>query len=174
MNWPFNSVGVFQNGFPFMKGKLLSYILLTWCDKTKQCWVATKSTFHVGSSEKKTKRRNLWSHLCIRRADSREACLYSNKVHSHIVHQPSRWGLSDVSEAAKPSSPFPLCSFQGNMCAGILPQLRQGLARSAVGTNRVWENRGTNPLSFPHRHSASFSFALVHEDTSLPSFSPLL
>lgn len=25
-------------------------------------------------------------------------------------------------------------SFQGNMCAGILPQLRQGLGRSAVGT----------------------------------------
>lgn len=28
---------------------------------------------------------------------------------------------------------FP-CSFQGNMCAGILPQLRQGLAGSTVGT----------------------------------------
>lgn len=157
-----------------MKWKLLSDMLLTWCDKTKQCWVAAKSPSHVGSSEKKTKQRNLWSHLCVRRADSREACLYSNKVHSHTVHQPSRWGLSDVSEAAKPSSPFSLRSFQGNMCAGILPQLRQGLARSAVGTNRVWENRGTNPLSFPHRHSASFSFAPVHEDTSLPFFSPLL
>lgn len=96
------------------------------------------------------------------------ACLYFNKVHSHIVHQPSRCGLSDVSEAPEPSSPFAPCSFQGNMCAGILPQLRQGLARSAVGTGRVWENRGSVPLSFPHQPSASFSLALVHQAASLP------
>lgn len=130
-------------------------------------WVAAKSTFHVGMK---------WNRNTghIRRADSPGACLYSSKVHSHTVHQPSRRGLSDVSEAPKPSSPFALRSFQANMCAGILPQLRQGLARSAVGTSRVWENRGSVPLSFPHRHSASFSLALVHEATSLPSFSPLL
>lgn len=92
-------------------------------------------------------------------------------MHSHIVHQLGRCGLSDVSEAAEPSSPFALRSFQGNMCAGILPQLRQGLARSAVGTDRVWENRGSVPLSFPHRHSASFSLALVHGAASLPCLS---
>lgn len=68
-------------------------------------------------------------------------------------------------------SPFALRSFQGNMCAGILPQLRQGLARSTVGTERVWENRGSVPLSFPHRHSASFSLALVHQAASLPCLS---
>lgn len=118
--------------------------------------------------KRKNKQKNLWSHLCARRADTRAACLYSNKVHSHIVHQPSRCGLSDVSEAPEPSSPCALRSFQGNMCAGILPQLRQGLARSAVGTGGVWENRGSVPLSFPHRHSASFSLALVHEAASLP------
>lgn len=57
-------------------------------------------------------------------------------------------------------------SFQGNMCAGILPQLRQGLGRSAVGTE-CGKNGGSGPLSFPHRHSASFSLALVGEATSL-------
>lgn len=92
-------------------------------------------------------------------------------MHSHIVHQASRCGLSDVSEAPELSSRFALRSFQGNMCAGILPQLRQGLARSTVGTSRVWENRGSVPLSFPHRHSASFSLALVHQAASLPSLS---
>lgn len=71
----------------------------------------------------------------------------------------------------EPSSPSALRSFQGNMCAGILPQLRQGLARSTVGTGRVWENRGSVPLSFPHRHSASFSLALVHKAASLPCLS---
>lgn len=113
----------------------------------------------------------MWSHLCIRRADSQAACLYSNKVHSHIVHQPSRCGLSDVSGAPEPSFSFAPRSFQGNMCAGILPQLRQGLAGSTVGTSRVWESRGSVPLSFPHRHSASFSLALVHQTASLPCLS---
>lgn len=67
---------------------------------------------------------------------------------------------------------FP-CSFQGNMCAGILPQLRQGLAGSTVGTCWVWERRGSALLSFPHRHSASFSLTPVHRAASLPSFSPV-
>lgn len=79
--------------------------------------------------------------------------------------------LSDVSEAPELSSPFALRSFQGNMCAGILPQLRQGLAGFTVGTGRVWESRGSVPLSFPHSHSASFSVAVVHQAGSLPCLS---
>ncbi len=81
-------------------------------------------------------------------------------MQSHIVHQPSRRGPSDVSQAPEPSSPFALRSFQGNMCAGILPQLRQGLARSAVGTERVWETEGLSLSpsltdTQPHSHSLS-------------------
>lgn len=60
------------------------------------------------------------------------------------MHQPSRCCcLSDVSEALSS------CSFQGNMCAGILPQLRQGLAGSSVGTGRVWESRALVPSLIP-------------------------
>jgi len=81
---------------------------------------------------------------------------------------PACCGPSDVSEAPELSSPFARRSFQGNMCAGILPQLRQGLAGSTVGTGRVWESRGSVPLSFPRRHSASFSLAPVHRAASLP------
>lgn len=52
-----------------------------------------------------------------------------------------------------PRAPFARRHRRLNMCAGILPQLRQGLARSAVGTSRVWENTASVPVSFPHRRS---------------------
>lgn len=116
----------------------------------------------------KTKQWDLSSILFIRCADRQAVCLYSNKVPSHIEQQPSHCGSSDVSEAPVPLSRFALLSFQGNMCNGILPQLRQGLAGPAVGTTGVWENGGFVPVSFSHRHS----FSLTHEATSLPSFSP--
>lgn len=51
-----------------------------------------------------------------------------------------------------------LLSFQGNMCAGILPQLRQGLAGSTVGTGRVWESRTLVPSLLP---SPTLSLILI-------------
>lgn len=63
--------------------------------------MAAECTSTVRWSEKKKKQSDLWGHLCIRCADSQAACLYSDKVHSHIVHQPSRHSLSDVSEGSR-------------------------------------------------------------------------
>lgn len=51
-----------------------------------------------------------------------------------------------------------LLSFQGNMCAGILSQLRQGLAGSTVGTSRVWESTTLVPSLLP---SPTLSLILI-------------
>lgn len=135
--------------------------------------MAAKSSFHPGSSDEKS------CEMC--------GAIYASDVltvqqHVYIPTKCSRTlcidpgAVSDVSEALL--SLRSVRSFQGNMCAGILPQLRQGLAGFTVGTGRVWERGGSVPLSFPHSHSASFSVAVVHQAApslpSPPSFSPLL
>lgn len=94
-----------------------------------------EATFHTGSSEEKEKWQRNTSSVCksdvltVRRPVfvpikcSGTLCISSAAVARLMCQQHPSLHL--------PSLPH---SFQGNMCAGILPQLRQGLGRSAVGT----------------------------------------
>lgn len=106
-------------------------------------------------------------------SDSAEVCFCFNKVLVHTVPQLSRCGSSDVSAALEPSAPFTSTLIPGEHVCWNSPPIKTGIRQVCCG-NRVWETRGSGPLSFPHRHSASFSLALVHAASSLLPLSPLL
>lgn len=104
-----------------------------------------KSIFHVGLSERRKKQKSgeaiyAADVLTVRRG------VYTPTKCPHTLC------TSPAAEAClmcqKLTNLLSLRSFLGNMCAGILPQLRQGLARSAVGTGRLWETEALS-LSLP-------------------------
>lgn len=109
--------------------------------------------------------------------------LIATKCSCTLVHQRRRRGSSDVAAALGPSNPFASTLIPGgNMCAGILPQLRQGLGRSAVGTECGKTEGPTLRPSLtdtqPHSHSLLFMqlppSCLAHPycNPSSPTFSP--
>lgn len=124
--------------------------------------MAAENTSRAGRSEKGgegEKKCNLWKHLCIRCADSRAVCLYSNRVHWHTVHQLSRCSLSDVSDA-----PWVSLLIPGEHVRWNSPPIKTGISwvycgnLLSVGTQRVCPSLLPSPtLSLILTHSCSLS-----------------
>lgn len=126
--------------------------VLSGCWEPFSCWLGLKTQWGCMRS----------IHLCIRCADSQAACLYPTQ---HASGQPLLLPVWCV--RGSPCAPH---SFQGNMCTGILPQLRQGLSGSTVGTGWVWESRAFVSSLLP---SPTLSLILTRSCSSnwlLPAF----
>lgn len=125
-------------------------------------WHGAEAAFHAGSSEAKEKRQRITSSVwksdvptVERRVSIPPKCSCTLCISSAAV------GSSDVWAALEPSSPFASTLIPGEHVCWNSPPIKTGIRQVCCG-NRVWENRGSVPLSVPRRHSASFSLALVH------------
>lgn len=92
---------------------------------------------------------------------------------------------SAVTHCASAQPPWPVWCVRSSraflsLCTALIPgehvrwnspPIKTGISQVRCGNRPSVGNRGSVALSFPHRHSASFSLALVHEAASLPCLS---